>query len=149
MATNITNAAVFTSASMKPVADEVITADWGQKMAENTGYLYHYLNKIIPIRDNAGVYYFWMTKPAIFDTLNILLRGAAAPSGSTTVTTTIFASGVSLAGTPTLTYADNFTATANTSQVRTVDISSLTDETLYIVAVDTGDADTSFVSLYF
>lgn len=149
MATNLTSSSVFTSANMRPAVDEVVTADWAQKLAENTAYTYHYLNKIIPIRDVSGVYYFWMIKPALFDTLNVLVRGAAAPSGSTTLTTSVFASGVALAGTPTLTYADNFTATADTSVVRTVDISSLTDDVRYLVAVDTGDGDTSFVSLYF
>lgn len=39
MANPITTSSAFTTSNMKPVSDEVITADWGQKIAENTGWL--------------------------------------------------------------------------------------------------------------
>lgn len=149
MATTLDENSVFTLTNMRPVADEVITADWGQKIAENTAALYYSMTRIKPVREVSGVYYFWVIKPTGIDTLNVLVRGALAPSGTTTVTTKVFASGTSTSGTPDLTHADTFTATAHTEAVRTVDLSTLTDEVRYLVSVDTGDGDTSFVSLYF
>lgn len=41
MASNITNAAVFGTANMKPDPGEQADALWAQKIAENTGYLFY------------------------------------------------------------------------------------------------------------
>lgn len=40
MASNITNAAAFATANMRPAPDEQIDALWGQNIADNTGYNY-------------------------------------------------------------------------------------------------------------
>ena len=41
MATDLDNSADFTNTNMKPEADDIIDATWGQNIAENTGYLYY------------------------------------------------------------------------------------------------------------
>jgi hypothetical protein len=40
MASDITSTSEFTTGNMKPVSGEIIDSVWGQKMAENTGYLF-------------------------------------------------------------------------------------------------------------
>lgn len=55
MANPITTSSAFTTSNMKPVSDEVITADWGQKIAENTGALRFKPNIIFQAYDdNSG-----------------------------------------------------------------------------------------------
>lgn len=41
MASNITTANTFETGNMKPDSGEIIDSTWGQKIAENTGYLYY------------------------------------------------------------------------------------------------------------
>lgn len=41
MADNITSAATFTTANMKPAAGEQIDALWGDNLGDNTGYVYY------------------------------------------------------------------------------------------------------------
>lgn len=41
MANDITNSNSFTESNMKPDSGEIIDAVWGQKIAENTGYVYY------------------------------------------------------------------------------------------------------------
>lgn len=50
MASNITNAASFATANMKPSPGEQADALWAQKLADNTGYLY-YLHRPGPTVD--------------------------------------------------------------------------------------------------
>ena len=41
MASDITSSSSFTESNMKPDSGEIIDAVWGQKIAENTGYVYY------------------------------------------------------------------------------------------------------------
>lgn len=41
MASDITISNTFSNVNMKPASSEIIDVVWGQKMAENTGYLYY------------------------------------------------------------------------------------------------------------
>jgi len=41
MASSIDNTSDFSTGNMKPASSEIIDAVWGQKLAENTGYLYY------------------------------------------------------------------------------------------------------------
>lgn len=112
MASSLTNAAVFTASNMKPAADEVITADWGQKIAENT--MYTYANPIaapslglnMTLNSNASTPLdamgtVWFNKPTYCGTLNgtvVFSRNTSASPGTQTVSVWVDGTNVTPAG---------------------------------------------------
>lgn len=153
MASNITSSAVFTTASMKPTADDVGTADWAQKVAENTGYNYYRTKRVcLQGHFNGGgtVFTVLFKKLDGVNTIYVAVRGVNAPTGSTSLEFKFWGDGDNIASaTPDLSQTDSFTATANTTTVRSIDISSLTTDAEYIMQTTFTDSDTGFPSVFF
>lgn len=105
MANNITNSASFSTANMKPLADEETAALWGQNVADNTGYLYYrkddiafphertsYATTVAPGNYERN-YSFWHLLKGHQDTVEgtctMSLIGAAGLSGNFTMSGTL------------------------------------------------------------
>ncbi len=137
MASSIGTSAAYTSASMKPASGEQIDALWGQNVADNTGYVWHKVQQVhIPISSGTNPnYLFLFTKLAGQITLSLKVRGDnTGGAAAVTDVITIYPDGQSTtAGTATLTFNHSYTRGVNTTDVYTMDISSLTDGAHYVL----------------
>lgn len=147
MASTIGTSAAYTSVSMKPASGEQLDALWGQNVADNTGYVWHKVQQVhIPISSGVNpTYLFLFTKLPGQTTLSLKVRGDNTGSAAAvTDAINIYPDGQSTtAGTASLTFSHAYTRGVNTTNVYTMDITSLTDNSHYVLKF-AGDTTKTF-----
>jgi hypothetical protein len=143
MALSIASTAVFSTSNMKPEPGEQGDALWAQKVADNTGFVYYktYHTHVPSVSGAAPSYTFLFTKLPGQSAINLKVRGDNTAAAAVSDLVKIYADGVDyVAGSPGLSYTHSYTRGQNTTNVYSIDITSLTDNADYAmkVTLDTG-----------
>lgn len=144
MASNVTTSASFTTTNMKPAADEQIDALWGDNIADNTGYLLYREIAIPQISGSSPAWLFLFKKRSTHPYLRLMVRGDNTGSAAAVSDViNVYPEGQSsVAGTPSVTATHSYTRGVNTTSDYDIDVSSLTNDAVYIVKVTLDTAKT-------
>lgn len=139
MATSIGTSAGTTLTNMKPIPGEQTDALWAQNIADNSGYSIFRVARIaLSVSGSGSGYAAMFTKTPGITTLYVRVRGNhTGVAAAVTDAYYIHADGTDATGTSgaVLTYSNAFTRGVDTTNVFSMDISSLTDNTEYYLKI--------------
>lgn len=130
MASTIGTLASFATQSMKPAPGEEADAIWAQKVADNTGYLWH---KPLSLESRS-----LFTKTGAHNGIRAMLVGSDADATPRTDYVRVYAAGLVPAAdvAPTLAGTMTYTRVNGSQHVMNLDISSLTNGNRYALSHD-------------